>query len=161
MKKNEMSAKLDEIRSLTERIEAALVVRDPGSARSAEAFEGLRKQVAAASRSRRVHLSHLVTLATDIEKGANLETVSRRVDDLLRESGVDRTRDTSIAGAFEFDGEGDDVVVQEHAWVDVLEDGSAIVLRQGRALRRPTGGSVTEPLVDMGTVGSEEQEEAS
>ena len=156
MKKSEISAKLDEIRGLTGRIEAALVVRDPGTARSAEAFEGLRKQVAAASRNRRVHLSHLVTLATDIEKGANLETISRRVDDLLREAGVDRTRDTSIVGAFEFDGVGDDVVVQEHAWVDVLEDGSAIVLRQGRALRRPAVGSVTEPAPDMGTVGSEE-----
>ena len=161
MKKSEISAKLDEIRSLTERIEAALVVRDPGTARSAEAFEGLRKQVAAASRNRRVHLSHLVTLATDIEKGANLETISRRIEDLLRESGVGRTRDTAIAGAFDFDGVGDDVVVHEHAWVDVLEDGSAIVLRQGRAERWSGVGPVTESMPSTDTVGSEESGETS
>ena len=159
MNKKEMTEKLSEIHALAERIEAALVVRDPGTARSFEAFEGLRKQVAAASRSRRIHMSHLVTIATDIDKGATLETISLRVNELLRESGVTLCKDVAVLGAFDFVGEGDEISIESPAWIDILEDGSVLVLRQGIATRRPSINSVRESANESVTFTTDQEVE--
>lgn len=136
MRKKEMKDRFDDLAVAIQRIEAALVVRDPGNARSADAFDGLRKQVAMAVRSRRTHVSHMLTLADDLQKGATLETISSRVRDFLNELSVARSEDTELDGAFQIEGDGDVVEVQEPAWVDVMEDGTRLVLKQGRATRK-------------------------
>ena len=139
MGKKDMTARIEALAASLERVEAALVVRDPGNARSAEAFDGLRKQIAMAARVRRTHASHLVTLAEDLRKGATLETVTKRVRDFLNELGVRQSEDIDIPDAFVVEGEGEDVEIVDPAWVDVMEDGTRIVLKQGRATRRNGG----------------------
>lgn len=157
MRNRQSEDAMREMLRLLERIEASLVVRDPGNARSVEAFEGLRKQLANASRARRTHVSHLITLATDIEKGANLETISNRLFDFLRETGVRRSEDTDVPGAFRIDGEGPHVEVREPAWLDILEDGTVVVLREGSASRiAETREAHTELSVENETSGDSE-----
>lgn len=62
---------VSQIRLDIARIEAALVVRDPGNTRSVEAYDGLRKQVAAASGDRRRLLVALTELSEAIRRGVD------------------------------------------------------------------------------------------
>lgn len=121
---------------MLQRIEAALVVRDPGTARSAEAFDGLRKTVQAAMRERRAHLAHLVQLSDSLERGATVETIGALATEWCQQAGVQRWGDATRAEYFEIvEGDGPTLEVIRDAWVETSESGEPILLKQGQARR--------------------------
>lgn len=147
--------RLEDIEHLLHRLDTAIVVRDPGSSRSADAFDGLRRQIIQASKNKRSHTAHLVGLAQSIERGGSLELVKDRVDDFLKELGVEFLSDTSFPDAFEVvEGEGEGLECIEPAVIERLEDGQAVVISLGKARRvqgelQSSGGSES-PLVLTG-----------
>lgn len=143
---------LERIESLLVRLDAAIVVREPGSARAAEAYDGLRKQVNQASKNRRAHVAHLLALSDSIRRGADPELVSKRVEEFLLELGVGRTDSMENTEWFEVEGgEGDGLEVIEPAVIETTDDGTRTVVRLGRARRsRTVGTTSTAPNVPPG-----------
>lgn len=132
---------LDRMEVLLQRLDSAVVVRDPGSARAAEAFDGLRKSVIQASKSHRVHVAHLIALDESIRSGGTLDLVRLRVAEYLRELGIQRLETAEHLEAFDVVGDSDgDVEVLEAAIVEHVDDGRISVLKVGKAKRtaRPT-----------------------
>ena len=72
---------LSQMKSILDRLDAALIVRDPGSARDAEAFDGLRKSVNQASKNRRIHQAHILSLYESLQHGASIDLIRDRVGD--------------------------------------------------------------------------------
>lgn len=127
---------LDRIEVLLQRLDSAVVVRDPGSARAAEAFDGLRKSVIQASKSHRVHVAHLVALDESIRSGGTLDLVRLRVAEYLRELGVERLETPEVSEAFDIVGDSDgDLEVLEAAIIERFDDGRISVLKVGKARR--------------------------
>ena len=147
MKTNVM---VQQIWALLERIDAALVTRDPGSARSAEAYDGLRKQVNQASKNRRIHVSHLLSLSDSIQRGAEYQLVKDRVSDFLIELGVSHTSDVSRADFFEVTGgTGDFLVCTAPAVIETLDDGTISLVRLGQAERTTVESSSSIPAASV------------
>lgn len=128
---------IDDIAYLLNRIEAALVVQNPGTIHAAEAFDGLRKTLLYSAKSRRAHVSHLVALKDSIDRGASIELLSERVNDFLMELGVQYITDVSKSDHFIFDGDENGPECVTPAVVDVAADGTEVTIRKGHA-RRPT-----------------------
>lgn len=127
-----------EMLGLLNRIEAALVVRDPGSKVSADAYDGLRKMLLQSSKNRRIHVSHLLSLSDSLNRDASLDQIRDRVGDFLAELGVSYWADTSVAELFDVtDGEGTQLECVEPAVVEKLEDGRIVEVRRGTARRVP------------------------
>ena len=138
-------SQLGRIENLLQRLDAAVVVRDPGSARAAEMYEGLRKQIIQSGKNHRMHLSHLIALHDSIERGADIELIRDRVNDYLIELGIQKTSDTSHIDSFEVvEGEGSNFECIEPAIIEVLEDGSIRTHQLGKARRVP--GPIVEPI---------------
>jgi hypothetical protein len=143
-----MSRKLQlaRIENLLQRLDAAVVVRDPGSARAAEMYEGLRRQIVQSGKNHRTHLSHLLALQDSIDRGADIDLVRERVAEYLKELGIQKYSDTSNIDSFEvIEGEGTDFECIEPAIVEMLEDGSIRTHQLGKA-RRIQGSAVAEPI---------------
>jgi len=139
---NLISQQLLDAVQLLQRLDAAVVVRDPGNARSAEAFDGLRKTVLASMKARRSHIAHLLSLSDSIERGASIETIGERVSDFLNEIGLRYVNDTTHADWFDVvEGEGEILECVTPAVVDESELGSMLI-RAGTARRVPA----PEPL---------------
>lgn len=141
--RRELRETLDAIQTRLERIDVALIVRDPGSARSAEVFEGLRRSVVSAARSRRQHLSQLIKLTEVLEQGATPETLSALVDQWRMEVGLRRWDEPAPSEFFEvIEGEGRRLEVQQPAWVDTGAGDEVVLVKPGLARRiaaAPTG----------------------
>lgn len=127
---------IDDIEKLLNRIEAALVVQNPGTIYAADAFDGLRKTLLNSNKSRRAHISHLITLKDSIDRGASVELLSERVNDFLTELGVHFITDVSRAEHFIFDCDEHGPECVTPAVVDVGADGTEVTIREGHA-RRP------------------------
>lgn len=128
---------LADVVQLLQRLDAAVVVRDPGNARSAEAFEGLRKTILAAGKARRAHIAHLLSLSDSIGRGASLETISERISDFLDEIGLRHVTDVTHPEWFDTtEGEGDSLECLTPAVVDESEIGTTLI-RAGTARRVP------------------------
>ena len=128
--------RLDRIEALLNRLDAAVVVRDPGNARAAEAFDGLRKLMIQSGTSRRSHVAHLLSLADRIEREATMELIRDRVNDFLLELGVLRSTDVARPEFFEImEGEGEGIECVVPAVVERLEDGRVNLVRHGKARR--------------------------
>jgi hypothetical protein len=147
---------LDRMEVLLQRLDSAVVVRDLGSARAAEAFDGLRKSVIQASKSHRVHVAHLIALDESIRSGGTLDLVRLRVAEYLRELGIERLESPEILEAFDIVGDVDgDIEVLEAAIVERGDEGRTSILRVGKA-RRTARPSVTQgSRVDTATEVSE------
>ena len=131
-----IKSRLESIELLLHRIDTAIVIRDPGTSRTAEVFEGLRRQILQSSKNRRAHAAHLVSLAQSVRRGASTELLGDRIDDFLKELGIEFTSDTSLSEAFEIEeGEGNHLECIEPAVIEILEDGQAVVISQGKARR--------------------------
>lgn len=129
-----LEVRLDAMSTRLDRIDAALVVRDPGNARSAEAYEGLRKTVIAAGRDRRRHLAHLVMFAEAVERATSNESLAELVEQWAREEGLERSWDTSRSDLFtRTDGAGDTLQVVRPAWVDAAPDRPSVLVKHGIA----------------------------
>ncbi len=130
--------RLINIESLLQRLDAAVVVRDLGSTRAADAYEGLRKQIVQSGKSHRTHTAHLLSLADSLERGADMELIRDRVSDFMEELGLKRIYDTGDSELFELkEGEGSGLECIEPAIVEQLADGKRYVVRQGIARRVP------------------------
>jgi hypothetical protein len=144
VRSRELERQLDEVRSAlrdlfaaaqdinikVERLDATIVTRDPGNARSAEEFAGLRKTIVQASTQRRQHVSHLVSLLGDIDAGGSSELLRLRVTDFLAELGVIETSIEEWPDAFDA---ADETETPRVAIIQDLGDGAVAVLRRGRA----------------------------
>ena len=131
-------SQLIRIENLLQRLDAAVVVRDPGSARAADMYEGLRKQIIQSGKNHRMHLSHLIALQDSIERGADIDLIRDRVNDYLNELGIQKTSDTTHIDSFEvIEGEGSNFECIEPAIIELLEDGSIRTHQLGKARRVP------------------------
>jgi hypothetical protein len=102
-------------------ITAALIVREPGTALSANAYDGLRKQVSIAARDRRQHLARLVELWEAIDAGATTETLRRKCEQWCAEVGLEPVTDPARGPADWFrivEGDGPEIEVLTPAWAD-------------------------------------------
>jgi len=127
---------LQEIHDLVLRLDAAVVVRDPGNARSAEVFEGLRRTIIQTGKSHRSHIAHLLALQESLDRGASIELVKNRVSDFLRELGIEKLTNLEFRDAFEISGgTGEGLELIEPAIVERLSDGSLSVIALGKARR--------------------------
>ncbi len=117
------------------RIEDMLLLKDPGAAKAAEAYEGLRRQVVAAAAERVAHLADLARLDAAVRAGESSDSLALLLSDLLVQAGVERHHDPALAGAFEIPAGDEDTEldVVEPAYV---ETGTRRVVRQGRAAPR-------------------------
>src|SRR4051812_32665504 len=104
---NDRRQQLDSIHDLLVRIDAALVVRDPGSARSVDAYDGLRKQIVAAAGERRRMLVMLSEVAESLRQAQSLETLSSKVDEwMLQANLVQLEAAVDVEDAFDIVGGG-------------------------------------------------------
>jgi hypothetical protein len=151
---------IQQIWVLLERIDAALITRDPGSARSAEAYDGLRKQLNQASKNRRIHVSHLLSLSDSIERGAEYELVKDRVSDFLVELGISRSSDLSRADFFEVTGgSGEYLKCTVPAIVETLDDGTVSLVRLGEA-ERTSESSLSQAFLQVSENGEVSESES-
>lgn len=151
---------LDRMEVLLQRLDSAVVVRDPGSARAAEAFDGLRKSVIQASKSHRVHVAHLIALDETIRSGGTLDLVRLRVAEYLRELGIERLETPEHLEAFDVVGDSDgDIEVLEAAIIEHVDDGRISILKVGKAKRtaRPTPPTDEIETLTSSEVASESQ----
>ena len=125
--------RLNAIDRKVDRIEVATLVRDPGNAISADAYNGLRKQLVAAVTARTTHLAQLSQLDLAVRDGASSAELGRLVDEWLRQADLERSVDTHHAEFFSVvAGEGPDLVVITPAYVDRT---TGRIVRQGTARR--------------------------
>lgn len=129
------SKRLDEIDRHLDRIYTALVVRDPGTPLSADAYEGLRKQVVAGAGERRAHLVQLTEFDLALRRGASIDDLVLLTKQWLAQAGVDVVDDPSRRELYEGLDQSDVAVeVELPAYV---ERDTARLIRQGR-MRRTT-----------------------
>jgi hypothetical protein len=125
---------LDAMQESLHKIESALVVRDPGTARSVEAYDGLRKQIGAAMRHRRQHLVQLTLMAEALDRGADNDSLRSMVAEWASQAGLRRWTDPTPLHFFEtMGGEASSYEVAVPAWVD--EQGEETILVKAGLLR--------------------------
>ena len=126
----DLFAAAQDINIKVERLDASIVTRDPGNARSADEFAGLRKTIVQASTQRRQHVSHLVSVLGDIDAGGSPELLRLRVTDFLAELGVVEASIDQLPDGFDV---ADEMEAPRAAIVQDLGDGAVAILRRGRA----------------------------
>lgn len=111
-------------------IHTALVVRDPGTSISADAYEGLRKQVIAAATARQAHVAQLAEIDVAIHRGASAEDLRALVSQWLDQAGVTRVEDAAVREAFDSSvPPGLDADVETPAYINTV---TGQLVRQGR-----------------------------
>lgn len=124
---------LDDIQELLLRIDAALVVRDPGTARSVDAYDGLRKQIIAAAGERRRMLVLLSEFSEALRLGQGTGVLQSKTDEWMLQANLVRLSEVASEDAFEIVGATDgSVVVSVPAYVDGT---TGIIIRLGVAER--------------------------
>lgn len=98
---------LDKIDRGLERIELVTVVREPSTGITADAYNGLRKQVIAATSERNAHLHQLAQFDAALREGATAEELRLLVDEWLGQSSLALLEDPQTAEAFEWVGPAD------------------------------------------------------
>lgn len=142
---DQLQATLDEVATIANRVEVALVVRDPGTARSIEAYEGLRKAVTSAMRERRQHLIQLVQISESLDRGATPESLRDLTNEWCSLAGLVRWDDTSQPDYFQvLEGEGSVLEPISPAWVDTSDPSAPVLIQPGTARRR-----APEPVEDL------------
>ena len=107
-----------EIRQMVSSINTALIVREPGTALAADAYEGLRRQVASAASDRRAHLIELVRIQEALDNDVSIESLQRLVAGWSEQAGLRRWEDPEPREFFEIIGDGDgDLELVQPAWV--------------------------------------------
>lgn len=165
-RKNELLAQME--RQL-DRVYTAIVVRDPGTSLSSDAYEGLRKQVVASARARTQHVAQLAEIDVALRRGATVTDLQGLVDGWLRQAGIERIEDPSVRDVWESTPSGRDVEVEIPAYVDtevgrLVHQGRlrerSVELEPGRSIAEaeepteslsPAGGD--EPLADVEPTG--------
>lgn len=136
MRKRQLLAELEALRAIVSSINTALIVREPGTALSAEAFDGLRRQIAQVASDRRAHLVELSRLLDALDKGVSSDQLERLVAGWAEQAGLRRVWDTDIIDRFEIIGErhgSTPLEVVQPAWV--AGDDPVVLVRPGLARR--------------------------
>ncbi|MBE1537043.1 hypothetical protein [Actinomadura algeriensis] len=129
-----LSDALDRIERRQDRVWTALLIKDPGAPAAVEAYDGLRKQVAAAASARFTHLTQLVQFDVAVAADPAPDTLAKLVDGWFEQAGIVRvteaTGDPDTDQPFQVvERTGDVPVVMEPAYVD---QATGRVLRPGR-----------------------------
>jgi hypothetical protein len=131
---NDMQNQIDELRKQIAEIHGSLVVRDPGSTMSANAYDGLRKAVMAGAKARTAHLAQLAYLAEAVDRGSDQETMQSQVEEWLLQAGVRQVVDGPAEFYEVLEGSGEMLQVLSPAWVD---EQTGRIVKQGKARRIP------------------------
>lgn len=109
---------VDRIGRSIERIEVATIVREPSSALAVDAYDGLRRQLAAAATERTAHLHQLAVFARAVEEGLAPRLVEV-VDEWLAQARLVRGHDAADERCYTvLGGEGPVLRILRHALVD-------------------------------------------
>ncbi len=143
-----LTQRIDQLEHQAELLKTVLIVKEPGAAVSASAFEGLRKQIIASANERLTHLNQIVQMRVALDRAESLDDLKPLVASWEAQNGIVEVSepgpDQPVSDLFDaIDGgplDGGYQVV-EPAYVD---SGSGRVLRTGRALQRP-GPAVAAP----------------
>lgn len=129
-----METNQEEIRRQVDLIVSALIASEPRTPLAAEAFDGLRRNVAFAAQERRRQLSQLVAFADAIERGATIDTLRERCEQWCAEAGLRRYLDPAAQPDWFEVVEGEGAVLEpvEPAWVDTANQ---VLVRPGTARR--------------------------
>jgi hypothetical protein len=132
----ELRHSVDLLDRRAEKMETILMVREPASVTSAEAYEGLRKQVVNAVSERLAHLSQLVQLDAALRNGADGDVLAKLADGWFEQASITRVVDPDhlqFDMLFDLISDGGGAVeVIEPAYVDIV---TGRVIRLGRAQR--------------------------
>ncbi|MDO8147508.1 hypothetical protein Q6350_03600 [Isoptericola sp. b515] len=150
MNSREAGRRLEAVDRRLEMIYTALVVRDPGTHLSADAYEGLRKQVIASATDRLRHVAQLAEFDLALARGADADDLRALVSQWLSQAGVARVDDPELRDAFEpFHLDGSSAEVDLPGYVDT---NTGRVVKQGRLRRVSTqDAAATEPAVTSPT----------
>ena len=149
----DVSDRLLKLEHAAELIKTVLIVKEPGTVHAANAFEGLRKQVVAASGERRTHLSQLAAMAVAVERATSIDDLRPQVREWMTQAGVVTVREVPPGARAQdvFDdvdgGTLEGVTrleVVEPAYVD---SGTGTLLRLGRARAVVPSGAASDEQV--------------
>jgi hypothetical protein len=154
----EQARLLDVLDRRSERAETILMIREPASTVAADAYEGLRRQILAATSERLSHLSQLAQIDAALAHGADSAALRALVAGWFSDCGLTKVTDTrrqDVDLLFDVLGSGTDenLVAVEPAYVDTL---SGRVIRRGRA-RRVTETPIDEPTPQSSTDDASEE----
>jgi hypothetical protein len=126
-----LSQQLDTLMDKLERLDLILMIKEPETVKSADAYDGLRKRVIEAADNRRKHLADLAQIDAALHAGESPTELAMLLDDLCRRTGLQRAADTSIPELFDVvAGEGDRLEALSNAYIDEL---TGQIVRAGRA----------------------------
>ena len=121
--------RFDELAHQLDRIDLILTLKDPGSTKAADAYEGLRRQIIASSQERLAHLAHLARIDAALKAGESADDLALLLRELLNEAGLVHVVDPSDPDLFEVAGEGEQLTVTAPAYVEAP---TGRLIRQGR-----------------------------
>lgn len=98
---------LDKVDRSVERIEIVTVVREPNTSLSADAYNGLRKQIIAAVGERNAHIHQLAQFDSALRAGSTPQELSTLVGHWLAQASVEILEDLGVEGAFDLVGPAD------------------------------------------------------
>jgi hypothetical protein len=102
-----METMLDKVERGVEKIELVTVVREPNTGMSADAYNGLRKQVIASASERSAHLNQLAQFDSALRAGAGPAELDALVREWLGQASLGLVDDPDAAEAFEVVGPDD------------------------------------------------------
>ena len=74
-----LTQRIDQLEHQAELLKTVLIVKEPGAIISANAFEGLRKQIIASANDRLTHLSQIVQMRVAIDRASSLDDLKSMV----------------------------------------------------------------------------------
>lgn len=84
----ELQGQIRDLQHQAELIKTVLIVKEPNTVQSAQAFEGLRKQVIASATERRSHLAQLVAFAVAVSRATAVDDLKPQVNEWLEQAGI-------------------------------------------------------------------------
>lgn len=140
-----------------DKLELYFTIRDPGTAKSAEAYDGLRKSLIAAYKGTQNHMAHLAQLHRAARAADSIEPLIAKLDEFMQQIGVVEISDPSVVDLDPshpsltevFDvtqRDGNQLVVDEPAYVSANDGNGYMVVTRGVAHFEESA-SDTEPSV--------------
>jgi hypothetical protein len=135
-------------------IQSVVMVKEPGTRETADAYDGLRKQVVTAAASRRSHLGQLAQMSTALSRATSLDDLRPQLEEWMQQAGLMALATVPEGhGAQELfedvDGEGltgaTAIEVVEPA---VIDNSNGSLVKLGRA-RRVAGGEPEGQIADQ------------
>jgi hypothetical protein len=124
---------LMELRAQVETLKTVLVVMDPKVSTSADAYEGLRRQVAMAASSRQAHLVQLAQFSRALRRGVSVDQLSSLVEEWMQQAGLTAVTeaDPDLYEVLEGDSDSGRFEVLSPAYMDP-QSGQLVALGQAR-----------------------------